>query len=203
MTFWAVAPARHEGEVFQVTDFREPDGSAADLSALQGFGDYTGARRLYCEPLGGTVHDWNWWPLCIPFLRTSVATRVRDIAPEAVDLLPLEIAGLRDSFSVILIRARECVDEERSIFRRWTHADSVRPEAVGKYRTLDRLVIDEDRVKGAHLFRVAGYEVSLIASEYFLKTAKRAGWTGLDFLPADAFDDNPTALARLRPSELA
>lgn len=203
MTFWAVIPSCHEGELLQVTDFRESDGSPADLSALQGFREYKGARRLYCERRSGTAHDWNWWPLDIPFLRTAVAGRIRDIAPEDVELLPLEIGGLRESFSVILIRARECVDEERSIFRRWTHADSVRPETVGKYRALDRLVIDPERVKGSHLFRVAGYEVTLIASEYFLKTAKRAGWTGLDFLPADPFDDDPAALRRLGQSELA
>jgi hypothetical protein len=46
-----------------------------------------------------------------------------------------------------------------------------------------RVLNFSDRTTTADSFRIAGYEIAMVASQRFVHTAKRAAWTGIDFLP--------------------
>lgn len=133
---------------------------------------------------GGRVYDWNWGLFLLPIIRSAIAEQLLEVAGADVELVPLEVPGVEEPMSVVNILSRpDCVDELRSAeVRRFTAADGD-PERVGKYKWVGGLIVDPLRVGGANLFRVAGYEIAMVASRRFVDVARRAAWTGIDFAP--------------------
>jgi uncharacterized protein DUF1629 len=83
----------------------------------------------------------------------------------------------------VLLHAAECVDEQRSEgVSRWTAEDG-RPDRIGDYHAMDKLVIDPERAGGLDFFRVAHYSIALIVSERLKRAMEDAKLLGPRFEP--------------------
>ena len=72
-----------------------------------------------------------------------------------VVLEPAKITGHQDNFYVMIVETQlDCVDETRSIFKKYESDDPVRPDRAGEYRVFLNLVIDPTKVNGENIFRI-------------------------------------------------
>ncbi|MFP2926325.1 imm11 family protein [Pyxidicoccus sp. 3LG] len=125
-----------------------------------------------------------------PIVHAKVASIFRELAPDDVQLLPVEIEG-RDEPYFILVATRllRCIDERACTeVHRYTPEDGL-PERVGQYRTVRGLRVDPEKTGGARVFRSWGWPVSLIVSEGIKEALEHAGVTGARF--AEVTDPAP------------
>ena len=97
---------------------------------------------------------------------------------------PVNIAGkevTQDYFVMIVEAQIDCVDEERSEFRKYEDNDPVRPDRAGDYRTFFSLVVDPLMINGEHIFRLKKRVGALIVSEEVKRRVEAAGVTGASF----------------------
>jgi len=98
-------------------------------------------------------------------------------------VIPVEAAG-QTGFAVLnCIRLLGCIDEERSEFIKWMPADH-RADLAGQYRSVTRLVLNGHKIPPhAHLFRLEGWQVALMASEQLKHAMIQQGCFGAKFVP--------------------
>ena len=106
------------------------------------------------------------------------------LAPGADQFIPVTVAGQQGPYYILnVLPVIECVDEERSSFRRFKEDDPVRPDLAGHFDVIEKLVIDERRAGGALLFRVSRSEGDLVAHESIKKGFEEIAATGARFVP--------------------
>ena len=87
---------------------------------------------------------------------------------EEIQFIPIKINGnlIIDSYYLAVTKKGvDCVDESKSLFDKWKEDDSVRPDKAGEYKTIYKLMIDPEKIQGAHFFRIKKYDVAIIISE--------------------------------------
>lgn len=135
----------------------------------------------------GTPLPFSMTSTNIPVVTPALADAVAAVAGSDVQCLPVDIAGER---AVVLnaVRRVRCLDENRSEFSRWT-AEHGRPDKIGSYRGVTRLVLDR-RALGErdHFFRVEGWRIALIVSDAVKAAMERAGCRGAQFLDVNGDD---------------
>lgn len=125
---------------------------------------WEGAENLQVSSMSGTPARFALGEFDYPVLDTSVANAVEELDP-CVQLIPLSISGRRGHVILNVLRSVECVDEDRSEFDRFLTTGS-RPDLAGQYKVFYRLCLSSRAIPdGAHIFRLAGYEIALIVSE--------------------------------------
>ncbi|MCP3099265.1 hypothetical protein LZ198_10320 [Myxococcus sp. K15C18031901] len=117
-----------------------------------------------------------------PILHVRVATLFSQLAPEDVQLLPVDIPGHPDQYLMLVAtKLVRCIDDAASKeVRYWTPEDG-RPEKLGTYRSVVDLRIDPSRVGDAKVFRTWGWSIALIVSEELKTSIERAEVTGATF----------------------
>jgi hypothetical protein len=75
----------------------------------------------------------------------------------------------------------DCVDEGLSEFEKFTDNDPIRPDLAGRYSFFLKLIVDSDRAKGKHIFRLANSGIEIIVSEEFKRRFEFAGIRGAVF----------------------
>jgi hypothetical protein len=129
----------------------------------------------------GMALDFTFASFDMPVVSGAVAHLLLSIDPNSIQMLPVSIEGRRDDYYIVNVTSRlACIDEERSDLEKWTGADS-RPEKIGQPKAIYQLVIDPQVPGGRHLFRVAGWEIALIASDEVKKAFENAHVTGVNF----------------------
>ncbi|MDY7227185.1 imm11 family protein [Hyalangium rubrum] len=140
----------------------------------------TGRLKVPIEVEGRPL-DFSEAGLGVAILHVRAATLFAELAPDDVQLLPVDIEGQSDQYQLLVAtRLIRCIDEAASKVRLWTPEHGV-PEMVGQYLGLDHLRIDAARVGTAKVFRPEGWDVALIVSEDLKEALERQGTTGTRF----------------------
>lgn len=98
--------------------------------------------------------------------------------------IPAKINGFQQTTSYYVLHLwdeEDCVDEEVSSFEKYQVDDPVRPDLAGNYCAFFKLVVDPDRTRGKHMFRLARSGPEVIVSEEVKRRFEDAGVTGAVF----------------------
>lgn len=117
-----------------------------------------------------------------PVVHVKVASLLKELAPDDVQLFPVDIEGQPDQFCILNVtRALKCIDDEASEdVTYWTPEDG-RPEKVGQYQGVHGMRIDPSKVGDAKVFRTWGWSIALIVSEEIKEALERIEATGTKF----------------------
>lgn len=130
----------------------------------------------------GTPLGFSHAAFSIPVVHVSVASLLSEMAPNDVELIPLEIDGQPDQFCILNVtRLVPCIDDKASGEVRYWKPEDGRPEKTGQYRAVYRMRIDPSKVGDAKVFRTSGWTVALIVSEEIKEALERLGTTGTRF----------------------
>src|SRR6185295_1510469 len=132
--------------------------------------------------LQGIALDYSTSPTGVPVVTPRAADVLEKVCGPQVQLIQVSVQGHEGPFFIAnAIRTADCVDEQRSQgVSRWTEADG-RPDRIGDYHAMDKLVIDPNRTGGLDLFRVARYTVALIVSDRLKRAMEEAQLLGPKF----------------------
>ena len=114
-----------------------------------------------------------------PIVSARVAAVFRELAPEAVQLFPVEVEGHAEPYFLLNVsRLIDAVDESacRSV-QRWTVEDGS-PDRVGEFHLIEGLRIDSAKVWGARVFRLWGYSLPIIVDEQVKSALVEVGCSG-------------------------
>jgi hypothetical protein len=117
----------------------------------------------------------------VPVVHVRVADVFAQLAPDDVQLLPVDIEDQPDQYLVLVAtRLIRCIDEKASRIERWTPEDGV-PHKVGKYSSVRDMRIDKAQVRNAKVFRPEGWTGSLIVSGDIKEALERMNASGTHF----------------------
>ncbi|MFP2928081.1 imm11 family protein [Pyxidicoccus sp. 3LG] len=140
------------------------------------------ARLKMPLQVNGAPLDFTLGGLDIPVVRAHVADLLAEVAPDDLQILPVDIEGQKDPFRIVVAtRLIECIDDQASEEARHWKPEDGRPEKVGKYRVVRGMRIDPSKVGNAHVFRPWGWTVALIVSEDIKQALEDADVTGTKF----------------------
>ncbi len=140
-----------------------------------------GRLRVPLEEKGRPL-DFTLAGLDTPVMHVNVASIFAELAPNDVQLLPVDVEGQPEQFSILVAtRLIQCIDEKASEeVCHWKPEDG-RPDKVGKYRVVAGMRIDPSKVGDAKVFRTWGWSIALIVSEEIKEALDRLGATGTRF----------------------
>ncbi|WP_141324962.1 DUF1629 domain-containing protein [Myxococcus sp. AB025B] len=117
-----------------------------------------------------------------PVVHVRVATLFAELAPDDVQLIPVDIPGCPEQY-VMLVATKlvRCIDDKASKEVQYWMPEDERPEKVGHYRGVIDLRIDRAKVGNAKVFRTWGWSVALIVSEDIKAALAAAKITGARF----------------------
>jgi len=139
-----------------------------------------GRLRIPIEA-AGTPLDFTEAGINIPVVHVRVASMLAELAPDDVQLIPVDVEGQPDQYLILVAtRLIRCIDEKASRIRVWTHEDGL-PDMVGRYLYVTALRIDRTQVGDAQVFRPEGWPGSLIVSEEIKSALEHMGATGTKF----------------------
>ncbi|NPD27777.1 imm11 family protein [Corallococcus exiguus] len=117
-----------------------------------------------------------------PIANEQAASVFRELAPDDVQLFPIEIEGTPERYYVVNANRRfKCIDEANCREVQIYPPDGAVPERVGEYRSISGLRIDTSKIEDARVFRPMGWELALIVSEEVKEGIERVGNTGVFF----------------------
>jgi len=139
-----------------------------------------GRLRIPIESAGRPL-DFSEAGVMVPVVHVKVASVLKELAPNDVQLIPVDIEGQPDQYLILVAtRLIRCIDEKASKVQFWRPEDGL-PDMVGKYYAVDDLHIDKTKVGEAKVFRPEGWEVTLIVSGDIKESLERMGTTGAKF----------------------
>ncbi|WP_225410791.1 imm11 family protein [Stigmatella hybrida] len=131
--------------------------------------------------IAGTPLDYTEAGIMIPVVHVRVASMFSELAPDDVQLLPVDVEGHPDQYLILVATRRiRCIDEQASRIELWTHEDGV-PHKVGQYSSVRDMRIDKAKVGSAQVFRCEGWTGSLIVSREIKDALAAMGATGTRF----------------------
>ncbi|WP_323378851.1 imm11 family protein [Pyxidicoccus xibeiensis] len=117
-----------------------------------------------------------------PIVHKRVAGIFAELAPDDVQLLPVEVDGQSEPYCILVAtRLIRCIDDNASEEVRYWKPEDGRPEKVGKYRGVSGMRIDPMKVGGARVFRTWGWTIALIVSQDIKEALERAHVSGAKF----------------------
>jgi hypothetical protein len=134
----------------------------------------------------GNQVTWSFGGRNTSCVASHVMTTLRSSLPaDCLEGVPIQIAGCSDQYEILnVLDIVDCVDEDQSEFGRWTQADG-RPDMVGRYRGIPRMVLDSKRALGHDLFLVKNWEVVMVCSSRIRDLLIDQGVTGIKFAPIE------------------
>jgi len=131
--------------------------------------------------IAGKPLDFTEAGISIPVVHVRVASLFAELAPDDVQLLPVDVEGQPDQYLILVAtRLIDCIDEEASRFDRWTPEEG-ELHRIRRYSIMYELRIDKSKVGSARVLRCEGWEGPLIVSEELHDALKRMGATGTRF----------------------
>lgn len=130
----------------------------------------------------GKSLDFSHAGFSTPLIHVRVAHVFAELAPEEVQLFPVEVAGQPEQFCLLVAtQLIRCIDDAAcKEVEYWTPEDG-RPEKVGQYRDVYEMRIDASKVGNAKVFRTWGWSIALIVREDIKDALERIGATGTYF----------------------
>lgn len=114
----------------------------------------------------GEVVSFNFADFDMVVTLAAVNARLEELAGSDVQRIPVNVLHRSaDQFEILNVcRVVSCIDESRSEFLQWGAADG-RPEKVGTYRMITKLVVRPDAASAHDIFRIAEWPIALVVSE--------------------------------------
>ena len=114
-----------------------------------------------------------------PIISGRVASVFREMAPQDVQLFPVEVEGQSEPYFLLNV-AREirCIDDAAREAVQYFTKEDVRSDKAGQYRSVAGLRIDTSKVGDARVFRLWGYHVSIIVDGELKEALERVGIVG-------------------------
>jgi hypothetical protein len=136
--------------------------------------------RIPIESAGKPL-DYTEAGVRLPVVHVRVASMFAELAPDDVQLLPVDVEGQPDQYLILVAtRLIRCIDEQASRIELWTHEDGV-PHKVGQYASVRDMCIDKSKVGNVQVLRCEGWEGPLIVSERIKDGLEAMGATGPRF----------------------
>lgn len=121
----------------------------------------------------------------VPVVSIQAADVISHMAPGAIERIPIDIEGIRGKYEALnIVRVVDAIDPKRSTYSLWGPEDN-RPDRLGDFRSVDRLVIKDDVRQDVCIFRPLGWEVVLIVSAKLRKALDALGNLGILFRPLE------------------
>lgn len=142
-------------------------------------------KRRRGRSLDFTLADFD-----MPVVSAQLASLLLDFARDCIQLLPAQVEDEQGEFFILNVtRTVPCISDEHSGVMRWNQCDG-RPEKVGQYRMVVNPVLTAANHSGAAMFRAAGWEIMLLASDDLARVLLNSGLSGLELatLPSVAGD---------------
>ncbi|MFP2925810.1 imm11 family protein [Pyxidicoccus sp. 3LG] len=132
----------------------------------------------------GRALDFSLAGFSTPVVRASVANIFLELAPQEVQLIPVDIRGHLDQYLILVAtKLIRCIDDAASEEVLYWRPEDGRPEKVGQYRDVYGMRIDPAKVGNAKVFRTWGWSIALIVSEDIKQALERIRATGVKFTP--------------------
>jgi hypothetical protein len=129
----------------------------------------------------GKPLDFTLTALSVPIIHVKVAELFTELAPNDVQLVPVDIQGYPDQYLILVAtKLIRCIDEKASKVQFWMPEDGL-PEKVGQYYAVDDLRIDPTKPGDTQMFRTEGWPLALIVSEDIKQALERVKATGVKF----------------------
>ncbi|HXT17112.1 MAG TPA: DUF1629 domain-containing protein [Gemmatimonadaceae bacterium] len=142
---------------------------------------YSGELNLAMRRVGRSL-DFTFSDFDLPILRAQLAARLRDAAPNDIQLFPVRIDDVDEKFDAInVVSKRAAIDEQNSIIERWSASDGA-PEKIGQYFMINKLRVDAEKIDGASVFRLDSWEIALIVTEEIRNLLLSEETTGVNFI---------------------
>ncbi len=123
--------------------------------------------------------------LFVPIVTTAVAELIDRMAPGAVERFPIEVGNVKGWYEALnVVKRVDAIDRKRSEYMLW-NAEDDRPDKLGEFRQVTRLVIRDDIRQDAGIFRPTGWEVVLIVSAKLKKELEKVGNLAVCFRPLE------------------
>jgi hypothetical protein len=136
--------------------------------------------RIPVESAGKPL-DFTEAGVRLPVLHVRVASMFAELAPDDVQLIPVDVEDQPDQYLILVATRRfRCIDEQASRIQLWPH-DAGLPHMVGRYFSVRDLRIDKSKVGNAQVFRCEGWEGALLVSEKIKDALQRMAATGPKF----------------------
>jgi hypothetical protein len=117
-----------------------------------------------------------------PIVHVRVASIFAELAPDDVQLIPVNIKGHLDQYLMLVAtKLIRCIDDAASKEVQYWKPEDERPEKLGQYRGVIGMRIDRSKVGDAKVFRTWGWDIALIVSEDIKQALERAKATGVRF----------------------
>lgn len=130
----------------------------------------------------GRVVDFSHGGIATPVVHSRVASVFAQLAPEDVQLFPVEIGRQPEPFYILVAtRLIRCIDDEACEEVQLWNPEDGRPEKIGQYRDIWGLRIDATKVGDFKVFRTWGWPIALIVREEIRDALERMGATGTEF----------------------
>ncbi|NNC16796.1 hypothetical protein HJC22_13820 [Corallococcus exiguus] len=118
-----------------------------------------------------------------PVLSTRTAEVFRALAPNDVQLFPVQVEGQTEPyFLLVATRTVRCVDEVASEEVQLWKPENGQPEKVGQYLAIAGLRIDKTRVADERVFRLWGWRPALIVDGELKSALEQTGIVGGQFV---------------------
>jgi hypothetical protein len=157
-------------------------GQAIDPRAFTEGQPYTGPTpRKLAVLQQGLELDFSFGPFDMPVVRRLIGDALGELCGPSIERFPVRVDGVPEFEVLNVTSVLDCFDYANSVYTLWPEGGN-RPEKAGELRMVLELRIDPERVGNAHLFRVEGWPVALIASSS-LKEMLEGTATGLTFAP--------------------
>lgn len=136
--------------------------------------------RVPVETVGKPL-DYTEAGINIPVVHVRVASVFTELAPDDVQLIPVDVEGQPDQYLILVAtRLIRCIDEKASRIQLWTHEAGF-PDMVGRYFSVRDMRIEKAKVGSAEVFRCEGWSGPLIVSEKIKSALEHMGATGPKF----------------------
>jgi hypothetical protein len=132
----------------------------------------------------GKTLDFSLAGFSTPVVRASVANIFLEMAPQDVQLIPVDIQGHPEQYLILVAtKLIRCIDDAASEEVLYWRPEDGRPKKVGQYRDVYGMRIDPSKVGNAKVFRTWGWSIALIVSEDIKLALERIKATGVKFAP--------------------
>nr|WP_095982505.1 DUF1629 domain-containing protein [Melittangium boletus] len=114
-----------------------------------------------------------------PIFSTRAAAVFREMAPQDVQLFPIEVEGQPEPYHLLVVtRKIRCIDDKACKEARRFTLETGRPERVGEYQVVSGLRIDKSKVEDARVFKLWGWRPALIVDGEIKMALEEAGSVG-------------------------
>ncbi|RKH71274.1 imm11 family protein [Corallococcus aberystwythensis] len=118
-----------------------------------------------------------------PIVSGRIASVFRELAPDDVQLLPVEVQGQAEPFFLLnVMRVIRCIDDAACEEARLWSPEDGRPDKVGEYHVVSGLRIDTAKVGSAVVFRPWGYLLPIILDGQLKDALEQTGIVGGQFV---------------------